>query len=180
MKNKVVVNYLSSFQSRIQIYVEKFTKEKLLFFGTNMVIATLASITNVCSEYSKHMKIHFIWSDENYAWTIRKKNVFQSSRDNPMMTKQRVIILTRVLRKLCGISVANYFHFQFFKKAKIYAWAELKMTFLIFVSFQTSNFHEEINVGNTGGILILTLKICDHLSRSAWLLSTVGALCNRL
>lgn len=165
--------------------VEKFTKEKNLFFGNQYgKTATLAygSIHYKCLFWvfqAYENPFHMKW------WKLRmnntkKKNVFQSSRDNPMMTKQRVIILTRVLRKLCGISVANYFHFQFFKKAKIYAWAELKMTFLIFVSFQTSNFHEEINVGNTGGIIILTLKICDHLSRSAWLLSTVGALCNRL
>ena len=112
-----------------------------------------------------------------------KKNVFQSSRDNPMMTKQRVIILTRVLRKLCGISavlptISIFIFFQ--KKAKRDLWAELKMSLLILVLFQTLNFHEKFKVGNTGGIIILTLKICDHTSRSAWLLSTVGALCNRL
>ena len=116
----------------------------------------------------------------------KKKNVFQSSRDNPMMTKQRVIILTRVLRKLCGISavlptISIFIFFFFFKKkAKRDLWAELKMSLLILVLFQTLNFHEKFKVGNTGGIIILTLKICDHTSRSAWLLSTVGALCNRL
>ena len=123
MKNKVVVKYLSSFQFRIQIYVEKFTKEKLLFlhqysnsnlslrkYSLQMFVLSIPSIWKSISY--EVMKI----THEQYE---KKKNVFQSSRDNPMMTKQRVIILTRVLRKLCGISVANYFHFHFFKKSQI-------------------------------------------------------------
>ena len=129
------------------------------------------------------MKIHFIWSDENYAWTIRKKMFF------------RVVEIIRwwpnkgwlSWQECCANCVASVqccqlFPFSFFfqKKAKRDLWAELKMSLLILVLFQTLNFHEKFKVGNTGGIIILTLKICDHTSRSAWLLSTVGALCNRL
>ena len=121
MKNKVVVKYLSSFQFRIQIYVEKFTKEKLLFlhqygnsnlslrkYSLQMFVLSIPSIWKSISY--EVMKI----THEQY----EKKNVFQSSRDNPMMTKQRVIILTRVLRKLCGISAVlpTISIFIFFKK----------------------------------------------------------------